>query len=122
MQRIWVAIGSAFGLTTVAMAAYQAHGLADASDAVRAGVGNAVLMQGLHALVLLFLALWAERGGLAARLAGVAITFGVIAFCGTVYAGAIPALAAVHVAKLAPIGGTTLMVGWLLLLISAVRT
>ena len=89
---------------------------------MRAGVGNAVLMQGLHALVLLFLALWAERGGLAARLAGVAITFGVIAFCGTVYAGAIPALAAVHVAKLAPIGGTTLMVGWLLLLISAVRT
>jgi uncharacterized membrane protein YgdD (TMEM256/DUF423 family) len=121
MQRIWVAIGAAFGLTTVAMAAYQAHGLADASAAAREGVANAVLMQGLHALVLLFLGLWAERGGWAARLAGIAITFGVIAFCGTVYSGAIPAIAALHHGPLAPIGGTTLMLGWLLLLISAVR-
>ena len=78
-------------------------------------------MQGLHAVVLLFVGLWTERGGLAARLAGLAFALGIVAFCGTVYAGAIPALAALHFGPLAPIGGTTLMIGWLLLLISALR-
>ena len=121
MQRIWIVMGAMFGLTTVAMAAYQAHALAAADEHVRAGVASAVLMQGLHAVVLLFVGLWTERGGLAARLAGLAFALGIVAFCGTVYAGAIPALAALHFGPLAPIGGTTLMIGWLLLLISALR-
>ncbi len=121
MQRLWIAFGSIFGLTTVAMAAYQAHALAGAEEHVRAGVNSAVLMQGLHAVVLLFVGLWSERGGVAAKLAGLAFVLGLIAFCGTIYAGAIPALAAFHVAPLAPIGGTMLMLGWLLLLISALR-
>jgi uncharacterized membrane protein YgdD (TMEM256/DUF423 family) len=121
MQRIWLAIGAAFGLTTVAMAAYQAHGLADSSPAARAAMGSAVFIQGLHAPVLLFLALWQARGGLPARLAGIAIVFGAVAFCGTVYASAIPALSALHYGPLAPAGGTALMLGWLLLLISAFR-
>ena len=121
MQRIWVAIGAAFGLTTVAMAAYQAHGLAGTAENIRNGFASALLMQGLHAVALLFVGLWAERGGLLARLAGLAFTFGVIAFCGTVYAGGIPALATLHVGPLAPIGGSTLMLGWLFLLISALR-
>ena len=121
MQRIWIAIGAVFGLTTVAMAAYQAHALAGAEEHVRAGVQSAVLMQGLHAVALLFVGLWAERGGWLARLAGLAIALGVVGFCGTVYAGAIPALAVVHFGPLAPIGGTTLMAGWLFLMISALR-
>jgi uncharacterized membrane protein YgdD (TMEM256/DUF423 family) len=121
MQRIWLAFGAAFGLLTVAMAAIQAHTLSGAGDHAREVVGNAVLMQGLHALVLLFLALYAERGGVLARLAGVVITFGVIAFCGTIYASVFPPLAPLHYGPLAPIGGTSLMLGWLLLLLSALR-
>ena len=121
MQRIWVAIGAAFGLTTVSMAAYQTHGLAGTAENIRNGFASALLMQGLHAVALLFVGLWAERGGLFARLAGLMFTFGVIAFCGTIYASGIPALTALHYGKLAPIGGSTLMLGWLFLLISALR-
>jgi len=121
MQRIWLAFGAAFGLLTVAMAAYRAHALAGADALLRDNVAGALLIQGLHALLLLFLSLYAEAGGRLARLSGVAITFGVIAFCGTVYASALPALAPLHFAPLAPIGGTALMLGWLLLLVSGLR-
>jgi uncharacterized membrane protein YgdD (TMEM256/DUF423 family) len=121
MGRIWIAVGSIFGLSTVAMAAYQAHGMAGAPPGSVAAVGSAVQMQGLHALVLLFAGLRAEQRGGLVHFAGLAFVLGTMLFCGTVYAGAIPALAAWHVPPLAPIGGTTLMLGWALLFVSAWR-
>jgi uncharacterized membrane protein YgdD (TMEM256/DUF423 family) len=119
MARVWVAIGAIFGLTTVAMAAYQAHGLAGSAAS---SVASAVQMQGLHALALLCVALLAERrGGVVVHFAGLAFTLGVILFCGTVYSGAIPVIEFLHIGRLAPIGGTILMVGWVLVFISATR-
>ncbi len=120
MGRVWIAIGAIFGLTTVAMAAYQAHGLAGGAAS---SVASAVLMQGLHALALLFVGVEADRRRtMIVNFAGLAFTLGVILFCGTVYAGAIPAFEFLHIGPLAPIGGTTLMLGWLLVLISAMRS
>ena len=49
--------------------------------------------------------------------AGAAFVVGMLLFCGAVYA---LALGGVHVAMVAPIGGTLLMVGWALLGLSAV--
>ena len=120
MGRVWIAIGAIFGLTTVAMAAYQAHGL---EGSAATSVASAVQMQGLHALALLFVGLWSssQRGNGIVDFAGLAFSAGVILFCGTIYAGAIPAFNFLHIGRLAPIGGTTMMVGWLAVLIAALR-
>jgi uncharacterized membrane protein YgdD (TMEM256/DUF423 family) len=116
MQRLWFSLGSLAGFGAVAMAAFQAHGIADPT-AVRL-VGSGVQMQGWHALALLATALWAPRGGRLAHAAGGAFTLGTVLFCGSVYS---LALAARSWGFLAPTGGILLMFGWLLLGASALR-
>lgn len=117
MQRVWIALGALCGLTAVGMAALAAHGLDWLSPAELQMVRNALQMQGWHALALLACGLWAPRGGRLADLAGTAFAVGVVLFCGAVYS---LVLGGVRLAVLAPIGGTLLMLGWLLLGLSAV--
>jgi uncharacterized membrane protein YgdD (TMEM256/DUF423 family) len=119
LSRLWIGAGSLIGLTAVAMAAGAAHGLPERIDATALQMlRNAVQMQGWHALALLFAGLWSARGGIAAHLAGAAFVAGALLFCGAVYA---LALFGIHAPAVAPIGGTLLMLGWLLLGISALR-
>ena len=118
MERVWIGIGALFGLAAVAMAAVAAHGLAARLDAAAlAGVGNAVQMQGWHALALLFCGLWAQRGGVLAHVAAGCFVAGLLLFCAGVYASAI---FAVRLGIVAPAGGTLLMLGWGSLALSAV--
>lgn len=118
MERLWVGLGALAGLSAVAMAALAAHGL-EAIGPVRLQMArNAVQMQGWHALALVACGLWARRGGALADSAGAAFTLGLLAFCGAVYA---LALGGVRIGPLAPVGGTLLMLGWLLLALSALR-
>ncbi len=114
--RVWVALGALAGLLAVAAAAGTAHLQVDAGQ-VRA-VGAAVQMQGWHALALLGCGIWGARGGWLTHAAGVAFALGALLFCGTVYAGV---LGGPHLGALAPVGGTLLMLGWLLLGLSAIR-
>ncbi len=114
MQRTWIALGALAGLTAVAMAAVAAHGLEPPAAAfVRSGVE----MQGWHALALLACGLWAPRGGKLADGAGICFTLGIVLFCGSIYA---QGLGAARSSPAAPIGGALLMLGWLLLGLSAV--
>ena len=116
MQRFWIVIGSLAGFGAVAMGAVEAHAVAD--PVAQRMVASGVQMQGWHALALLGCGLWAPRGGWAADLAGVAFTIGMLLFCGAVYSLALGGFA---LGSLAPVGGTLLMVGWLLLAVSALR-
>ena len=116
MQRLWFGLGSLAGFGAVAIAAFQAHGIADPESARI--VGSGVQMQGWHALALLATALWAPRGGRLAHAAGCAFTVGLILFCGSVYS---LGLVGRSWGVLAPTGGTLLMLGWLLLLASSFR-
>jgi len=113
MQRTWIALGALAGLAAVAMAALAAHGLEPAAQAV---VRSGVEIQAWHALALLAVGLWAPRGGRLADAAGMAFVLGIGLFCGAVYA---VGLFGAHLGSMAPVGGTLLMVGWLLLGISA---
>jgi uncharacterized membrane protein YgdD (TMEM256/DUF423 family) len=97
------------------MAAVAAHGL---DPAARTMVGQAVQMQGWHALALLFCGVWADRGGRLVNAAGAAFVIGLLAFCGGVYS---IALYGVRLPSVAPAGGMLLMLGWLLLFASALR-
>ena len=118
MQRLWIGLGALAGLGAVAMAALGAHGLNHLEPGALRMVQSAVQMQGWHALALVGCGLWAPRGGWAADLAGVAFTIGMLLFCGAVYSLALGGFA---LGSLAPVGGTLLMVGWLLLAVSALR-
>jgi uncharacterized membrane protein YgdD (TMEM256/DUF423 family) len=116
MQRLWIGFGSLAGFAAVAMAAFAAHGIGDAT-ALRI-VSSGVQMQGWHALALLGVGLWVPRGGHLADAAGAAFAIGLVLFCGAVYS---LALAGVSWGLLAPTGGILLMIGWLLLGASALR-
>lgn len=119
MQRLWIVLGSLGGLTAVVMAALAAHGLSAIGSERLGMVRSGVEMHGWHALALLACGLWAPRGGQLADWAGVAFAAGLILFCGAVYA---LGLFAVSLGPLAPAGGITLMAGWVLLGLSAIRT
>jgi len=118
MSRLFLLLGALSGLTAVGLAAWAAHGAPAQLDPGRlAMLRNGIEMQGWHALALLATALWTERHrGVLARLAGFAFALGTLAFCGGVYAAAI---GGVSLGPVAPIGGTTLMLGWALLAATA---
>ncbi|HUB11834.1 MAG TPA: DUF423 domain-containing protein [Acetobacteraceae bacterium] len=118
MGRLWIALGALAGLLAVGLAALAAHGLASIGAARMNMLHNALQMQGWHALALLFCGLWAPRGGRLADAAGAAFAMGLLLFCGAVDSLAI---GGVSLGLLAPIGGTLLMLGWALLLASALR-
>lgn len=117
-QRVWTGLGALMGLLAVAIAALTAHGLAGLDAHELQMVRDADQMQGWHALALLACGLWAPRGGGLAHLAGAAFLLGMILFSGAVYALAI---GGVHLPLAAPVGGSLLMLGWLLLGLSALR-
>jgi len=111
-------LGAVAGMGAVAMAALGAHGLSHLDPGRLRMVQSAVQMQGWHALALVGCALWVSRGGLLADMAGAAFAAGIVLFCGAVYS---LALGGPGLGWVAPVGGTLLMVGWLLLALSAVR-
>lgn len=117
MARLWIGLGASSGLIAVAMAALAAHGVSSIGPDRVQMLRNAVQMQGWHALALVACGLWALRSdALLTHLAGSAFLAGTILFCGAVYA---LSLAQAPVGFLAPIGGSLLMLGWLLLALSA---
>lgn len=120
MYKLWMVLGCLAGLTAVGMAAAAAHAVPKRLDpAALHMVQSGIRMQGWHALALIFCGLWVMRGGGAlAQAAGAAFTLGVILFCGAVY---LLALRGVHLGPVAPVGGTLLMLGWLLLGLSVLR-
>jgi uncharacterized membrane protein YgdD (TMEM256/DUF423 family) len=118
MQRVWIAFGALAGLGAVAMSAVAAHALQGLPERAVAVVRSGIEMQGWHALALLGTGLWAPRGGRLADLAGAAFVLGMLLFCGAVYA---LGLGGVGLGATAPAGGTLLMIGWLLLAVSALR-
>jgi len=113
LERLWILLGAAAGLTAVIAAAAISHAWAplrpdpQALDQARA----ALLMHVLHAPALLAVGWLAARGRLV-NLAGAAFSLGLLLFCGAVYAQAGWQLQLPHVA---PLGGVLLMAGWVLL-------
>jgi uncharacterized membrane protein YgdD (TMEM256/DUF423 family) len=116
MQRTWIVLGALAGLTTVVMAALAAHGLRGLDPEALATVRSGIEIQGWHAPALLACGLWAPRGGRLVDWAGAAFTLGTVLFCGAVYS---LALGGTRLAMAVPAGGTLLMIGWLLLGLSA---
>ncbi len=102
------------------MAAAAAHAMRRLDPAGLAAVQSAVQMQGWHALALLAVGLWVMRAppmsALLGNVAGAGFALGLLLFCGAIYAHQ---LGGVSLGPLAPAGGLTLIVAWLLLAASA---
>lgn len=117
MERGWIVLGSLAGAGAVGLSAARAHALPGRLDAAAlAAIDSALTMQGWHALALLAAALLAARGARLAHLACACFAAGMLLFCGAVYAGA---FAGFRLGPVAPVGGTLLIAGWLILAASA---
>ncbi|MGE5505302.1 MAG: DUF423 domain-containing protein [Actinomycetota bacterium] len=97
------------GLMAVAMGAYAAHGLAGHEAAL---AERASSYQLLHAVALLGIDRLRASAIRLSGMAGVALTAGIVLFCGSLYVKAMagPVLPGL----LTPAGGISLMAGWLL--------
>ena len=111
-SRLWRAISALLGLSAVALAAIAAHALPDMKAAE--AVERAAIMQLIHAVLLLYIA---GLTGVLSRLARWSTLVGLTLFCGGIYAKYLLGFASAG--SVAPIGGMTMMLGWLLLALSS---
>ena len=114
----WIGLGALFGLLSVVVGALGVHALRDTLDPGSLNtLQTAARFQMYHALALVLTGLLVDRSP-SRRLvaAGWLFAAGVVFFCGSLY---ILALTGIGIfGAVAPIGGASLMAGWLLLLLS----
>jgi uncharacterized membrane protein YgdD (TMEM256/DUF423 family) len=111
---VWGVMAALLGLSAVALGAVAAHAVADPSAAQ--ALERAAIYQLIHAGVLLYAT---GLTGTPALLARSLLLSGIVLFCGSIelkYLFSVAGATAV-----APTGGVALMLGWLLLGISAFR-
>ena len=110
----WIGVAGLNGFMAVAMGAVAAHAIADAAAASMAN--KASLYQLIHAVVLVAMA---SRSDKALCVASWVFLLGISLFCGSLYLRALMGWDAVT--TVAPAGGVSLMIGWLLLSVAALR-
>ena len=121
MGRTFFALGASFAFLAVAAGAFGAHALKERLAAERlVQFELAARYQMYHALALIAAAWASERfpGG-ASRASGWLFVIGILIFCGTVYGLAFGAPR--WLGAITPIGGVCFLVGWILLVVAAVR-
>ena len=122
MARIFVFLGALNGLLAVALGAYASHGLRHRlSDRMLDGFQIGVDYQGLHALALLATGLLMLHipGSRWGRVSGWLFLLGICLFSGSLYALALFGGSGLGV--ITPIGGMTLLAGWLALAIAGFK-
>jgi uncharacterized membrane protein YgdD (TMEM256/DUF423 family) len=115
-SRFWLSAAAGNGLIAVAMGAFAAHGLKDRLSPDALGwVKTGSDYEMWHGLALLAIALLG-RGGIAGALRGAAVAFlaGTVLFSGSLYLLALAGWRGF--AWITPLGGTSLLLGWALLL------
>jgi uncharacterized membrane protein YgdD (TMEM256/DUF423 family) len=123
MERIWLAIAGASGAIAVAVDAMARHLLA--GDAARVDWASTGARYGLVHAVALVALVGASRVDAAQSIgwplmaAGWCFVAGSVLFCGSLYL--LAAGASFEVARAAPIGGSLFIVGWIAVLVAALR-
>ena|GEM_PF-13856 len=128
--KLWLLIGAAFGLLSVALGAFGAHVLKSRLE--KQGYKEAALLEKIkpwetaaqyqmyHGLALLAVGLLAARRcTLCINLAGTAMTFGTLLFSGCLYGWVIGGPE--FLVRFVPIGGALLIVGWACLVVTVLR-
>lgn len=116
---IWVAVGAVSAAAAVAMGAVGAHLTSGADAAARLWMETAARYHLPMALGLVLVGgLMLSRPGLCALLAAWGLALGSLLFSGGLY---LQALAGLSMGPLVPLGGTLMILGWLLVALHAVR-
>lgn len=118
-------IGAFYGLLSILLGAFGAHGLKKVISTEKLeSFEVGVRYQMYHALFLLLLGFWFEfKGGMEKAIAWLAI-FGVILFSGSIYLLSMSEIWKVPnkiLGPITPLGGLLLIISWLLLMISILR-
>jgi len=115
----WMAAGAVAGALTVVLGAFAAHGLKGKLDVEQlAWWETAVRYQAYHSIALVLFGLLRERRA-GSGLAGWCFVAGVAIFSGTLYGLALGGPR--WLGAITPIGGTSLIVGWLAFALAAAR-
>ncbi len=111
----WIVIGGVLGALAVASGAFGAHGLRDRVEARQlAAWTTAAHYQLLHSVVILALGLFQAATQQSVRLPASLLTLGVVLFSGSIYL--LTLTSARFLGPVTPLGGFSLIAGWLCLL------
>jgi uncharacterized membrane protein YgdD (TMEM256/DUF423 family) len=120
--RALIAIAAVLMAVATGLGAYASHGLDNLLDAAELrSFETAVNYQFIHALGLIGVAIYGEHHPEAnwLSLAGLLLCLGIVLFCGGVYASSLDGPG--WLSGLAPTGGISLIVGWLVVAIAVLR-
>jgi len=133
ISRRWIAIGAVLGAIGVALGAYGAHGLSDLLEKRLGYSGDdlhrriaifetAVRYQMYHAAALCLVGLALDRRDCGCwRFAAWAFLVGVVIFCGLLKVLAFAAPQWNWLGAIVPIGGVSMIVGWVAFAVGALR-
>ena len=128
MHKNYLAIAAFFGGLAVALGAFGAHGLEQVTtdEKILQGFRTGVQYQMYHAIVLLFVALAFDKlSADRAKMASTCFITGIILFSGSLYLLTFLKIQESDAVRFAgpitPVGGLFFIVGWLLLLLAAVK-
>lgn len=123
--RLFAGTAGLLGALAVGLGAYGAHGLEAALDGLPDAAKRlewwrtAVLYHLTHALAVAFVAWLAGHRARAAGVAGALFVLGILLFAGTLYAMALGAPR--WLGAVTPLGGLSLIAGWIAVLAAALR-
>lgn len=120
-DRLWIAVGAAYGFLAVALGAFGAHALKARLAADALAVWNTAVHYHLaHALALVLVGVLATaRPSAALTAAGGAFAGGVLIFSGSLYVLALSGVRAWG--AVTPLGGVLFLAGWAALAYAAVK-
>ena len=121
MDRLWLALGAAYGFLGVALGAFGAHALKEKlAPEMLAAWRTGVEYQFYHALALILLALLARASiNVWQQYAGWCFAAGILLFSGSLYVLALSGVRALG--AITPLGGLLFLAGWACLLVSAIK-
>ncbi|MFJ7668554.1 DUF423 domain-containing protein [Lysinibacillus sp. NPDC097195] len=120
----FIVTGALHGFLAVALGAFGAHALKDIVDDYGRGIWEtAVQYQMFHATGLLIIGLLMSSKLLGEikqlKLAGIFFNLGIVFFAGSLYVLAVSGIKVLG--AITPIGGVLFLVGWVLIIVSAVK-
>ncbi|RUO77303.1 DUF423 domain-containing protein [Idiomarina seosinensis] len=121
MSQLFLIIAAVLGGSAVMLGAFAAHGLKSRlSDTLLSAFETGVSYQFYHALALFILALWLKQSHSVWLIAsGYLWLAGVILFSGSLYALALTGVK--WFGPITPLGGLLFIVGWISLLVGAIK-
>ena len=121
MNSVWLIIGAISGLITVGIGAFGAHGLKEIleNNQTTNVYNKAVLYQMFHSIAILIIGLLEMYTEKSIFLSGLFLILGILIFSGSLYILSITNLK--WIGAITPIGGLCFLIGWIILVLFAIR-